>query len=104
MTSLIGMVNINIGQQLISLPDASEATPMPRPLSVPLRQEIVRRRQQGLLLTQIAADLAIPYGLSFTHISLLTEVLTAINLAAILHNTVHLCELSTEPNENTITV
>ena len=35
---------------------------MPRPLSVPLRQEIVRRRQQGLLLTQIAADLAIPYG------------------------------------------
>ena len=42
--------------------------------------------------------------LSFTHISLLTEVLTAINLAAILHNTVHLCELSTEPNENTITV
>ena len=43
-------------------------------------------------------------GLSFTHISLLTEVLTAINLAAILHNTVHLCELSTEPNENTITV
>ena len=44
------------------------------------------------------------YVLSFTHISLLTEVLTAINLAAILHNTVHLCELSTEPNENTITV
>ena len=35
---------------------------MPRPLSVPLRQEIVRRRQQGLPLTQIAADLAIPYG------------------------------------------
>src|SRR5271157_1832146 len=44
------------------------------------------------------------WELSFTHISLLTEVLTAINLAAILHNTVHLCELSTEPNENTITV
>ena len=61
-TSLIGMVNISIGQQLIFLPDASEATPMPRPLSVPLRQEIVRRRQQGLPLTQIAADLAIPYG------------------------------------------
>ncbi len=61
-TSLIGMVNISIGQQLISLPDASEATPMPRPLSVPLRQEIVRRRQQGLPLIQIAADLAIPYG------------------------------------------
>src|SRR5271157_2449467 len=61
-TSLIGMVNISIGQQLIFLPDASEATPMPRPLSVPLRREIVRRRQQGLLLTQIAADLAIPYG------------------------------------------
>ena len=46
------MVNISIGQQLISLPDASEATPMPRPLSVPLRQEIVRRRQQGLPLTR----------------------------------------------------
>jgi hypothetical protein len=35
---------------------------MPRPLSVPLRQEIVRRHQQGLPLTQIAADLAIPHG------------------------------------------
>ena len=35
---------------------------MPRPLSVPLRQEIVRRRQQGIPLTQIAAELAIPYG------------------------------------------
>ena len=43
-------------------------------------------------------------GLSFTHISLLTEVLTVINLAAIFHNTVHLFELSTEPNENTIII
>ncbi len=42
-------------------------------------------------------------GLSFTHISLLTEVLTVINLAAIFHNTVHLFELSNELNENTIT-
>ena len=42
--------------------------------------------------------------LSFTHISLLTEVLTVINLAAIFHNTVHLFKLSTEPNENAITV
>ena len=42
--------------------------------------------------------------LSFTHISLLTEVLTVINLPAIFHNTVHLCALSTEPNEHTITV
>ena len=42
--------------------------------------------------------------LSFTHISLLTEVLTVINLAAIFHNTVHLFKLSNEPNENTITV
>ena len=42
--------------------------------------------------------------LSFTHISLLTEVLTAINLAAIFHNTVHLFELSIEPNENTINI
>ena len=32
--------------------------------------------------------------LSFTHISLLTEVLTVINLAVIFHNTVHLLELS----------
>ena len=43
-------------------------------------------------------------ALSFTHISLLTEVLTVINFAAIFHNTVHLFKLSTEPNENTITV
>ena len=42
--------------------------------------------------------------LSFTHISLLTEVLTVINLAAIFHNTVHLFKLSTEPNENTIII
>ena len=42
--------------------------------------------------------------LSFTHISLLTEVLTVINLAAMFHNTVHLFELSTEPNENIITI
>src|ERR1017187_9419384 len=61
-TSLIGMGNISIGQQLILLPGTSEATPMPRPLSVPLRQEIVRRCQQGTPLTRIAADLAIPYG------------------------------------------
>ncbi|MGZ3354171.1 MAG: hypothetical protein ACXVBO_04875, partial [Isosphaeraceae bacterium] len=39
--------------------------------------------------------------LSFTHISLLTEVLTVINLAAIFHKTVHLFKLSTEPDENT---
>ena len=45
-----------------------------------------------------------PYELSFTHISLLTEVLTVINLPAIFHNNVHLCALSTEPNEHTITV
>ena len=42
-------------------------------------------------------------GLNFTHISLLTEVLTVINLAAILNNTVHFFELSNELNENTIT-
>jgi hypothetical protein len=45
-----------------------------------------------------------PPELSFTHISLLTEVLTVINIAAIFHNSVHLFEFSTEPNENTITV
>ena len=42
--------------------------------------------------------------LSFTHISLLTEVLTIINLAAIFNNYIHLFKLSTESNENTITV
>ena len=44
------------------------------------------------------------FGLSFTHISLLTEVLTVINLAAIFHDTVHLFELSDESNDNTTTV
>ena len=44
------------------------------------------------------------FPLSFTHISLLTEVLTVINLAAIFYNTVHLFELSIAPNENTITI
>ena len=54
------------------------------------------------LLTKLTITLLLP--LSFTHISLLTEVLTVINLPAIFHNTVHLCALSTEPNEHTITV
>ena len=35
----------------------------------------------------------LPEPLSFTHISLLTEVLTVINLAAIFNNTAHLFEL-----------
>jgi hypothetical protein len=47
---------------MIPLLRTSEATPMPRPLSVPLRQEIEHRHQQGIPLTQIAADLGIPYG------------------------------------------
>ena len=47
---------------------------------------------------------AAPWSLSFTHISLLTEVLTVINLAVIFHNNVQLFELSTEPSENTITI
>ena len=56
------------------------------------------------LLTANALPVMIPpLILSFTHISFLTEVLTVINLAAIFHNTVHLFELSTEPNVNTIT-
>ncbi len=42
--------------------------------------------------------------LSFTHISLLTEVLTVINLAVIFHNTAHLVELSNEPSDNTIAI
>src|SRR3984957_16517813 len=61
-TSLIGMGNIKVVQGLDPLSKASEAIPMPRPLPVPLRQEIVRRHQQGIPLTQIAAELAIPYG------------------------------------------
>ncbi len=44
------------------------------------------------------------FNLSFTHISLLTEVLTVINLTAIFNNTVHLFELSTEQNEHIITI
>ena len=56
------MGNISIGQRLIPLFKAPEATPMPRPTPVPFRQEIVRRRQQGMPLTRIAAELAIPYG------------------------------------------
>src|SRR5215470_1794894 len=56
------MGNIGTGQQLIPFLGAPEATPMPRPLSVPLREEIVQRHQQGHPLTQIAAELAIPYG------------------------------------------
>ena len=55
-----------------------------------------------------ASGLSPPYPplrrLSFTHISLLTEVLTVIHLAVIFHNTVHLFELSNGSNENTITV
>ena len=53
----------------------------------------------GLIRVQLLLE-----ALSFTHISLLIEVLTVINLAAIFHNTVHVYELSTEPTENTITV
>ena len=61
--------------------------------------------ENDTLIPQTQADLLIrSVKLSFTHISLLTEVLTVINLAAIFHNTVHLFELSNEPNENTITV
>ncbi len=52
----------------------------------------------------LPSDSLLVRELSFTHISLLTEVLTVINLAVIFHNTVHLFELSNEPNENTIIV
>ena len=52
----------------------------------------------------VESDRAPDSALSFTHISLLTEVLTVINLAAIFNNTVHFFELSNELNENTITV
>jgi len=61
-TLLMDMGNISHSKLMFSRFRFLEATLMPRPLSVPLRQEIVRRHQQGLPLTQIAADLAIPYG------------------------------------------
>ena len=53
-----------------------------------LADEVIRRNPQGSKPVIFLSDL------SFTHISLLTEVLTVINLAAIFHNTVHLFELS----------
>ena len=62
MTLLVDIGNIGSCQLIIPCCRFLEATPMPQPLSVPLRQEIVRRHQQGLPLTQIAAALAIPYG------------------------------------------
>ena len=62
--------------------------------------ELARQRLYDLAWLEVLSLLA----LSFTHISLLTEVLTVINLAAIFNNTVHLFELSNELNENTITV
>ena len=61
-----------------------------------------RRRELGRFARVEVTVL--PEDLSFTHISLLTEVLTVINLAAIFNNTVHFFELSNELNENTITV
>ena len=61
-------------------------------------------RVKAYLSRQAEHHRRVTFQLSFTHISLLTEVLTVINLAAIFHNTVHLFELSTEPNENTIII
>src|SRR5262249_27488802 len=61
-TLLVDIGNMGFCQLMIPCCRFPEATPMPQPLSVPLRQEIVRRHQQGLPLTRIAADLAIPYG------------------------------------------
>jgi hypothetical protein len=61
-TLLIDMCNVRLCQPMISHRWFTEATHMPRPLPVPLRQEIVRRHQQGIPLTRISADLAIPYG------------------------------------------
>ena len=56
------------------------------------------------LLHQLLLELDPTQELSIRHISLLTEVLTVINLTAIFNNTVHLFELSTETNEHTIIV
>src|SRR3954453_22863751 len=61
-TPRIIMDNIGMGQQLSRSTRAPEASPMPRPTSVPLRQEILRLSQSGIPLTRIAADLVIPYG------------------------------------------
>ena len=58
----------------------------------------------GALSLYAGASLPRRWALSFTHISLLTEVLTVINLAAIFNNTVHVFELSNKLNENTITI
>ena len=68
------------------------------PLVAKVRQEVYDWR------TENYAGASPTSQLSFTHISLLTEVLTVINIAAIFHNTIHLFELSNELNENTITV
>jgi hypothetical protein len=62
MTLLMGMGNMSSCQPMNFRRWLLEATPLPRPLSVPLRQEIVRRHLPGLPLTRIAAELAIPYG------------------------------------------
>src|SRR3954447_23578470 len=56
------MCNIDLCQPMIPHCWFTEATRMPRPVPVPFRQEVVRRHQQGIPLTQIAADLAISYG------------------------------------------
>src|SRR5208337_5053068 len=75
--------------------------------SIAARFGVAKPTIEGMLYHKTYRHLEQPpptSGLSFTHISLLTEVLTVINLAAIFHNTVHLFELSDEPNENTITV
>src|SRR3954465_8024014 len=61
-TPSIDMCNISLHQPMIPHRRFAEATDMPCPLPVPLRQEIVRRHQQGIPLTRIAEDLAIPYG------------------------------------------
>src|SRR5262245_58544952 len=54
--------NIGLRRPMIPLTRSSEATPMPRPIPLPTRLEVVRRHQQGTPLTRIAAELAISYG------------------------------------------
>ena len=68
-------------------------------------QSAITLDQSGQPATAVGThQFTLPLALSFTHISLLTEVLTVINLTAIFNNTVHLFELSTEPNEYIITI
>ena len=85
--------------------DQSQGLPMLSPAQS-FRIPLARREESFSISKAPAPPPLAPslQGLSFTHISLLTEVLTIINIAAIFNNYIHLFKLSTESNENTLTV